>query len=272
MLDTVSEPLKNLVRQSLSIAGYEVRRIPGKGFYNADRLFTSHNHDFMDDPVFLESFNYALDVTKASDPKNYWRVHIALVVSAWAARSGGAFAECGVANGCTSLSVLKYLELNKINPPSIYLFDTFEGLDQNIVTEDEKKYWGESTKERQEYWEREVYPQGWNYNAVVDRFRPHETVRVYKGSCPEILYEKEPEFSGEKFSFIHIDMNNATPEVGALEFFKSRLHSSAFILLDDYAYYGYGYQKIAADKWAKGNGFIIASLPTGQGLIFANGN
>lgn len=40
-----------------------------------------------------------------------------------------------------------------------------------------------------------------------------------------------------------------------------------FILLDDYAYVGYGVQKAAMDIVASAKGLTIASLPTGQGLL-----
>jgi hypothetical protein len=62
-------------------------------------------------------------------------------------------------------------------------------------------------------------------------------------------------------------MNCAFPEVAALECFWDRLVQGAFILLDDYAYAGYGVQKAAMDKVASAKRLTIASLPTGQGLL-----
>jgi hypothetical protein len=45
------------------------------------------------------------------------------------------------------------------------------------------------------------------------------------------------------------------------------ISAGAMILLDDYAYVGYGVQKAAMDVTAAVKGVTIASLPTGQGLL-----
>jgi hypothetical protein len=41
----------------------------------------------------------------------------------------------------------------------------------------------------------------------------------------------------------------------------------AFVLIDDYAFYGYVSEKIAMDRFAQEMGIKILSLPTGQGLL-----
>jgi hypothetical protein len=55
--------------------------------------------------------------------------------------------------------------------------------------------------------------------------------------------------------------------VAAALFFWDRLVPGAFMLLDDYAYYGYHEQKLAMDVFAVEKGADICTLPTGQGLI-----
>ena len=62
-------------------------------------------------------------------------------------------------------------------------------------------------------------------------------------------------------------MNCAPPEIAAITHFWDRLVPGAFVLLDDYAYYGYGAQKVAMDKFAQERELQICSLPTGQGLL-----
>jgi len=39
------------------------------------------------------------------------------------------------------------------------------------------------------------------------------------------------------------------------------------VLLDDYAYFGFGAQKLAMDEFAARHDVAICSLPTGQGLL-----
>ena len=62
-------------------------------------------------------------------------------------------------------------------------------------------------------------------------------------------------------------MNCSPPEIAALEFFWDRLVPGAFILLDDYAYYGHKSQKLAIDAATRSKKVDVASLPTGQGLL-----
>ena len=69
-----------------------------------------------------------------------------------------------------------------------------------------------------------------------------------------------------EISFMHIDMNNAEPEKAALEKLYKHVARGGFILLDDYGYNGFGFQKKRLTLCV--NQFILPlSLPTGQGLI-----
>jgi Methyltransferase domain len=86
---------------------------------------------------------------------------------------------------------------------------------------------------------------------------------VVSGNVPEIL----PTVNIPSVAFLHIDMNCAYPERAALEYFWDRLSPGAFVLLDDYAYYGFENQADAIDAVAGSLGLEVLSLPTGQGLI-----
>jgi hypothetical protein len=55
--------------------------------------------------------------------------------------------------------------------------------------------------------------------------------------------------------------------VAAAEYFWDRLLPGAVVLLDDYAYLGFGSQKKAMDGFAASKRVAICSLPTGQGLL-----
>jgi hypothetical protein len=89
------------------------------------------------------------------------------------------------------------------------------------------------------------------------------TCALSKTSIPETLER----VGAKRIAYVHIDMNCAPPEVAAAHFFLDRLVPGAFMLLDDYAYYGYSQQKVAIDVFAVEKGVDICSLPTGQGLL-----
>ncbi len=63
-------------------------------------------------------------------------------------------------------------------------------------------------------------------------------------------------------------MNIAAPEVAAIEYFWDKLVTGAPIVLDDYGWSHYHEQQLALDAFAARKGVAIASLPTGQGLLF----
>ena len=72
----------------------------------------------------------------------------------------------------------------------------------------------------------------------------------------------------DKICFLHVDLNNAKPEVEAIKFFWDKIVTSGIILLDDYAYSKqYHLQKQAIDKIGCTLNFSVITLPTGQGLI-----
>jgi hypothetical protein len=60
-------------------------------------------------------------------------------------------------------------------------------------------------------------------------------------------------------------MNCSMPEIAAIQFFWERLVPGAFVLLDDYAYYGYLSQKIAMDEFAHEKGAKFCHCPLARG-------
>ena len=68
-------------------------------------------------------------------------------------------------------------------------------------------------------------------------------------------------------SHAHIDLNDVTAELAALEFFFDRLVPGGTIILDDYGWLYYREQKLAEDAWLAERGYSILELPTGQGLL-----
>ena len=101
------------------------------------------------------------------------------------------------------------------------------------------------------------------YEQVVARFADLPNVHVTKGSVPEVLAEKSP----EKIAFLHVDMNSATAELGALETLFDRVSPGASIVLDDYGWAFYRDQKVREDAFFAARGYQVLDLPTGQGLV-----
>jgi len=98
---------------------------------------------------------------------------------------------------------------------------------------------------------------------VTKNFSEWRNVRIIQGRIPETLAL----VTSEKIGFMHIDLNCSAPEIAALSFFWRKLVSGALVLLDDYAYVGFGPSKKAMDSLMEEKGVRILSLPTGQGLL-----
>jgi hypothetical protein len=227
------------------------------GSYLQDGLISVHNHDFMQDPAFAVA--YARGVAAAGmDYFWHWRVHIGLWAASTGARLAGDFVECGVNAGFMASAIMRYLDWNRLDK-DFYLLDTFTGLDPRYVSEPER---AEGILDKNaKMLEAGFYVT--DVAAVERNFSEWPRARIIVGSIPETLER----VAAKAVAFLHIDLNCAPPEVAALERLWDRLSPGAPVLLDDYAYRGYGQQKLAMDALAARLGVRIASLPTGQGLL-----
>ena len=140
-----------------------------------------------------------------------------------------------------------------------YLLDTFRGIDERYVSNEELAS-GVMEKSKAAI-DSGFYVVG--SQSVRANFSEWTNIRIIEGAIPETL----PEVTARQIAFCHIDMNCSPPEVAALSCFWDRLVPGAMVLLDDYAYYGYQPSKDGMDRFAEEKGVMIASLPTGQGLL-----
>ena len=101
------------------------------------------------------------------------------------------------------------------------------------------------------------------YDTVKERFAGFSRVHVTQGRVPDILHEIAP----EKISYLHLDLNNAAAELGALEFLFDRIVPGGSIVFDDYGWYAYRAQKEAEDAFLNPRNYRVLELPTGQGLL-----
>jgi hypothetical protein len=240
------------------MGGYHVEKIPEAVYdvYNQDGLRSIHNHDFMRDPSVCKA--YERGCRAASDCKWHWRVYIGLWAGFTASKLAGDFVECGVNRGFLSSAIMEFLDWDSLNR-TFYLLDTFEGVDPRYVSQEDCQCGvierSQSALEDCRYVR--------CAESVKVNFSQWKNTRIIKGSIPETLNQVET----QNVAYLHLDMNCSPPEIAAMNFFWDRLVPGAIILLDDYAYLGYESQKHAMDAFGKEKQVMIASLPTGQGLL-----
>jgi predicted O-methyltransferase YrrM len=181
------------------------------------------------------------------------------------ARSSGArWAECGVYNGCSSLSLC--LAARSVEPAfdgsGMHLVDSFEGLgaaaeeDHHAVTDEH----GRTVA---------VPPiiQGSQFRTSVDRvraaFSDFPGVQFHQGWIPSVLATL-PE--GD-WSFVHIDVDLYEPTRACLEYFIPRLAPGGVIVCDDYGAPTFPGAERAWDEVCAREGVPFVALPTGQAVI-----
>ena len=224
----------------------------GKMFVADNLLTVQRNMGFIENGPFMRAFlQHAGNFQESS---LVWRLHLLCWAAENALHLPGDFVECGVWRGFSSLVIASYLDF-AAQPKQFYLYDTFTGIPAEHAAEN-------VTPEILEIINKQFREHGL-FDTVCRRFEPFPNARVIQGRVPEILHEQAP----EQISFLHLDMNSAVAEIGALEVLFDRLVPGGYLLLDDYGWYIYREQKIAEDAFMRARGYSIAELPTGQGLV-----
>jgi len=216
------------------------------GIYAGDNLFTfGRNLGFLQDEKFVKAWRKTVETN--IEEAIVWRVHVV----AWAAKSvisrniPGDFVECACYKGNTARIVSDYTDFSQLNDRTYYLYDLFEH-EPSMVHHSMPEH-GVTL-----------------YEKVKNKFSDMSNVRVTQGKVPEVLYKIGP----QKIAFMHIDLNNAPAEIGALEVLFDRLSPGGILILDDYGWLAYNAQKLAEDPWLSARGYHVLELPTGQGLVF----
>lgn len=215
---------------------------PRSQWFMADNLITyGHTAGFRLEPAFVSA-------VLAADPRPMelalaWRTH----TLCWAAKScvalQGDYVECGTYEGYSMDVVLRYLD--GLTDRRVWLYDLFDPTGAPGE--------GKRLPEHSPYL----------YQAVLARFASRPNVTVTQGKVPDVLHDRAP----RHIAFLHIDMNNADAERGALETLFGRVAVGGMVVFDDYGWTGYQDQKRAADDFAAGVGLSVLELPTGQGLL-----
>jgi hypothetical protein len=230
--------------------------VQGPLAYNQDGLATQHNADFMRDRRFLEAYRVGMENGRPGTQVE-WRVHVALWCATQAIQVEGDFVECGVHTGILSGAVMTWLDFAREAGRKFYLFDTWQGIPPEQVSEEEKRF-GVLDMNRK-------YQDGdANHAAVVKKFSRWPNAVVVRGRVPDTLAVMA---QSKAVAYVSIDMNVAAAEMAAADFLWPRIARGGLILLDDYGWAAHVNQKKAWDAWARQQGIMILAIPTGQGLI-----
>ncbi|QBK03721.1 class I SAM-dependent methyltransferase [Hylemonella gracilis] len=213
------------------------------GIYAGDNLFTiNRNLSFLEDSALMAA--HGKHVSNLAEHSVIWRVATIL----WGVRNGlrleGDFVECACYKGTTVRIVCDAVGFAQIPDRKYYLYDLFDHdptMPHHAMLEHSRRL----------------------YQQTQGRFSDCPNVTVTQGRVPEILAKVAP----EKIAFMHLDLNNAEAEVGALEVLFDRLVPGGVLILDDYGWLAYRQQKLAEDPWFEARGYRVLELPTGQGLV-----
>lgn len=126
----------------------------------------------------------------------------------------------------------------------LYLFDTFEGVPENRVTDIEKTMWDiDFLRKSMDYFS--VVPE---IEQIIDRIAWKKHVVVKKGFFPDTaIGDKEVE--DERYCLVDIDMGFYDSTVEALNFFYDRLSPGGYILVDDIRHKGVYSTRRAVDEF-----------------------
>lgn len=207
---------------------------------------------WLQDARFQEAYEAGRRIAYAGRDMR-WRRYTLMVCAARAASLEGDFVECGVERGAGAQSVIAYLGSEAFTGRRFYLFDTFRGLVEEQMTEEEKR----GAKRFQDR-----YPPV--ADAVRATFAERNFVQIVEGPVPETLGH----YRGSGVAFLHIDMNVAAPECAALRHFWPLLQPGAPVIFDDYGFPAFPEQRRALDEVAAELGTSILMLPSGQGLLW----
>jgi O-methyltransferase len=215
------------------------------------------NMDFLDDPRFDKAWRLAsegyLRTGRKRVPRIRWRVHICCWAASQGAQLDGDFVDCGVDTGILASAVCSFLDFDRLGK-TYYLFDTYEGIPiVEGMTEAEVDYAMRMNAT--------TYADVFNVARL--NFSPWRNAVLVRGILPHSLAQAPI----EKIAYLCIDLNNAPPERQVIEQLWPKLVPGALVVLDDYAFAGHEAQYAMWNAFAASKGTIVASLPTGQGLM-----
>jgi len=215
---------------------------PRGPWFMADNLITyGHTRGFLTEPRFVAAVLAARP--EPTERAIAWRTH----TLCWAVDSAlavpGDVVECGTYQGYSAEVLLHFTR--GLPGRTLWLYDLFDPSGQAGEGHRLPAHAADLA------------------DRVRARFQPWDNVVVTQGKVPDVLADIAP----ESIAFLHVDMNNADAERGALEVLFDRVSPGGLIVFDDYGWTGYRRQKDAADAFMRPHGLAVLELPTGQGLV-----
>lgn len=226
---------------------YRIYRLLFTTTYREDGLITIHNADFLQNRYFIDAYQAALNLQPNTNIR--WRAHVVQWAANHAKNLDGDFAECGVNRAFLSMSAMTFINFKSLKTKRFYLFDTYSGLVDDLVSSEDKAAY------------KNVYTD--TYEFVIDTFKDWHNVIIVKGIVPDTLAT----VTIDRLAYLSIDMNCAKPEAETLQYFWPKLVKGGVVILDDYGFSGHESQKKVADQFAASVGAMVLSLPTGQGIL-----
>jgi hypothetical protein len=213
------------------------------GSFSGDNLFTlGRNLSFLTDERFMTAFRrHALTNVEQGI---IWRIATVAWGALNAMRLEGDLVEIACYKGVTARIVCDYVNFAEQTNRKYFLYDLFEH--DAAMPHHHMPEHGATL-----------------FDQVKARFADLPNVVVTQGRVPDVLAKSAP----EKIAFMHLDLNNADAEIGALEVLFDRMVPGAVMILDDYGWLGYRPQKLAEDPWLAARGYKVLELPTGQGML-----
>ena len=246
-LERLPRPVRRGVERAHELVTTGRLAKPPSYVYEADGVATAHYSPFLEDREWTARYDrMARDWFVGGVVDVRWRMWILTEVARYADGTG-AFAEFGTNRGGCA-----YMMLATTRHSPLHLFDTFSGIPDTNLTEDERAHglagmWSDASvehvKQRLAEW-----PQRTHY-VVGDVFDTLNDVET--GSL----------------SLVHMDLNAALPTKRALEYAHPRLRPGGVIVCDDYGDSGYEPQREVIDGFFAGTEDRPIALPTGQALV-----
>lgn len=228
-----------------------VRRFTGKsqiaGWNWTDGFFTPHSKEFSSEPEFRKSYLAAVQAVGA-DYRVPWRVHQAIWAAQTVANLKGSFLELGTGRGFIMSAVLEGLDQYSSSDRKVFLLDFFQP--QNVSGAGEAKFKG-------------VYAD--SLEQVRETFAKWPHVRLIEGDVKLTLASL---LKKERFSFVHIDLNDPELELEVLPSVWNRMVKGGILLLDDYGNAGMPRNFYVVGSFFRKIGRPVLSTPSGQGIVF----
>ena len=220
------------------------------------------NLEFMQEDDFAQAYDWSANFEYSGKKSPWtkadirWRAHICVWAAKQALHLEGDFVDCGVDTGVLAGTIVKYLKFENINR-TYFLFDTYEGI-PNV----EGMTIGE--QQHREYFNSNFYFNSFDF--VQDKMKKYANVKLVKGFLPDTLSI----LADRKIAYLSVDLNNAPSEQAVIVKIWDQLTPGAIVVIDDFAFKGHEVQHKMWSEFASSKGIMVATLPTGQGLMIKN--